>query len=71
MTSGVVGGVAVICLTATPDRDWICCDACSVLVCHNCCRHPESGYCDACIASPTLYRSLVETGLIRGETDAR
>lgn len=65
VTSGTFCGVDVVCITATPDRDWICCDACNALVCHDCCHHPESGYCDSCIASPTLYSYLIETGLIK------
>jgi hypothetical protein len=58
-------GVGVIVLTSTPDRDWIACDACNMVVCHDCCRYPRSGYCDSCIASPALYSYLVEVGLIK------
>ena len=66
VSSGLLpNGVGVVLLTATPDRDWICRDACSVTVCHDCCQHPESGYCDSCIASPTLYSYLIESGLIK------
>lgn len=43
------GGIGIISLAATPDRDWIACDACGRIVCHSCCRHPETGYCDTCI----------------------
>jgi hypothetical protein len=65
VSSGVVRGVPVICLTSTPDRDWICCDRCNAIVCHDCCMHPESGYCDSCIASPELYSYLIDCGLIK------
>jgi hypothetical protein len=65
VSSGIVGGVPVICMTSTPDRDWICCDACAVVVCHDCCEHPESGYCDSCIASNGLYSYLIDCGLIK------
>jgi hypothetical protein len=58
-------GVPVILMTATPDRDWICCDACNAIVCHDCCRYPKSGYCDSCIAAHNLYNYLVENGLIK------
>jgi hypothetical protein len=44
-----VGGVGLIRITGTPDRDWIACDACNLTVCHSCCRRPESGYCDGCL----------------------
>lgn len=71
VASGELAGVAVVTMVATPDRDWICCDACNALVCEECCTHPESGYCDSCIASPGLYRYLVESGLIKEATDGK
>jgi hypothetical protein len=58
-------GVHVVSLTATPDRNWIACDACAALVCDECCAYPESGYCDSCIVSHKLYGYLVEVGLIK------
>ena len=42
-------GCTVILLEASPDRDWIACDACNALLCHECCTRPETGYCDDCI----------------------
>ena len=58
-------GTPVISVEATPDRDWICCDSCNVVVCNQCCKHPESGYCDSCIEKYNLYDDLVESGLIQ------
>ena len=59
------GGIRVVRLESTPDRDWICCDGCNALLCHGCCLYPGSGYCDSCIARYRLYGHLVEAGLIR------
>jgi hypothetical protein len=57
-------GTWVVTQTATPDRDWICCDACNALYCHECCLYPETGYCDQCIAKYDLYDYLLERGMI-------
>lgn len=66
VSSGLLpDGVGVVLLTSTPDRDWICCDRCNALVCHDCCAHPKSGYCDSCISSPELYSYLIDCGLIK------
>jgi len=66
VSSGLLpNGVGVVLMTSTPDRDWICCDRCAVIVCRDCCKHPESGYCDSCIASPGLYSYLIDCGLIK------
>jgi hypothetical protein len=66
VSSGTLpNGVGVVLMTSTPDRDWICCDACAAIVCRDCCMHPESGYCDSCIASPELYSYLIDCGLIK------
>ncbi len=37
-----------IAIVATPDRDFIVCDACNVVVHFKCSRHPKTGYCDRC-----------------------
>lgn len=60
-------GEFVIAMISTPDRDWICCDGCNVLLCRDCCQYPESGYCDSCIERYNLYDYLVENGLISPE----
>jgi hypothetical protein len=66
VSSGTLpNGVGVVLMTSTPDRDWIRCDACAVIICHDCCLHPESGYCDSCIASDELYNYLINCGLIK------
>ena len=54
--------LSVICLAAEVPRDWIACDACQTVVCHHCCRHPESGYCDRCIEKYDLL-SFDEVGV--------
>ena len=46
---GEICGVSVVVIRETSPRNWICCDACGALLCHACCSHPKSGYCDACI----------------------
>ncbi len=30
-------------------RNWMQCDSCGKVVCHDCCEYPKSGYCDSCI----------------------
>lgn len=65
VTAESLEGGVIVTISATPDRDWICCDACNALVCEDCCMHPESGYCDSCIASRALFSYLVETGIIK------
>ena len=46
-----VCGVPVVIIRETSPRNWIACDACGHTLCHACCSHPESGYCDVCIAA--------------------
>jgi hypothetical protein len=57
----------IIRMKPTPDRNWIACDSCNILLCHHCCRYPESGYCDECIEGYQLRAYLIECGLIRKE----
>jgi hypothetical protein len=40
---------SVILIHETSPRNWILCDSCNKLVCHSCCQHPETGYCNECI----------------------
>ena len=49
----------------TTRRNYVVCDSCNKAVCHNCCEHPRSGYCDSCIANYNLDDYLKEIGLIR------
>ena len=58
LTEQEVGSAVWLLMTSTPDRDWISCDSCGKLVCHNCCEHPKSGYCDRCIAKYNLLEEL-------------
>ena len=55
----------LIWLSETSRRKYSVCDSCNKAVCHNCCEHPKSGYCDSCIAKYNLGDSLKEAGLIR------
>ncbi len=50
---GELYGVVVVAIRETSPRNWICCDACSVMLCHACCTHPQSGYCDQCFDAIT------------------
>lgn len=43
-------GIPTILLEETPDRNWIECDACSLVVCKGCCQNPKSGFCNRCLA---------------------
>jgi hypothetical protein len=54
----------LISLRETTRRNYIACDGCNKAVCHNCCEHPRSGYCDSCIEKYNLRVYLVEVGLI-------
>ena len=59
-----INGTCIIRMEASADRDWIACDSCNVIVCHNCATYPESGYCDGCITKYQLKGYLVDQGLI-------
>lgn len=62
-------GTPVVSMDSSPDRDWILCDSCNALVCHDCCRHPQSGYCDACIEKYHLADHLAQVGSIPRRED--
>ena len=47
-SSAIVGGIQMVVMRETSDRNWITCDACNRTVCKDCCVKPDSGYCDAC-----------------------
>jgi hypothetical protein len=65
VSDGELGdGTPVVRVDSTPDRNWIVCDSCNVLLCHKCCQYPESGYCDTCITKYDLHDYLVSAGLI-------
>jgi hypothetical protein len=40
---------------ASARRNHIICDSCHRAVCHNCCSHAKSGYCDHCIEKYNLH----------------
>lgn len=43
-------GIPTILMRETPDRNWIQCDVCNLVVCKACCQNPKSGYCNCCLA---------------------
>ena len=45
-------------------RNWLCCDSCNRIVCHKCCKHPATGYCDSCLESNNLSEYFRQVGLI-------
>jgi hypothetical protein len=45
------GEVWYVGMLSIPSRNWICCENCQAMVCHQCCVYPESGYCNACFAA--------------------
>lgn len=44
----------------TSPRNWICCDSCNAVVCHDCCEYPYSGYCNNCVKRYDLYDYIKE-----------
>ena len=52
--------ILLILLKETTRRNYIVCDSCNKAVCHNCCEHPRSGYCDSCIEKYSLHEYLKE-----------
>ena len=50
-------GIPTIRFEETPDRNWIQCDACSLIVCKKCCLNPKSGFCNRCLARQNENRS--------------
>ena len=56
--------VAIISIMETARRNHIVCDSCNKAVCHNCCSHAKSGYCDTCIECYKLHN------LVRGIEEA-
>lgn len=48
VNSTVIGGIAMVVMEETTDRNWILCDFCNQTICKSCCVIPDSGYCDAC-----------------------
>lgn len=48
ITEGGIGGLKIVVMRETADRNWIACDACNRTICKSCCALPDSGYCDSC-----------------------
>lgn len=48
-------GTLFVAVIETSPRNWLQCDACNQVVCHRCCTHPKSGYCNECIAKYNLH----------------
>jgi hypothetical protein len=42
-------GLPLLLLRETPDRNWIRCKGCGKNRCKQCCRYPDSGYCNRCV----------------------
>ena len=63
--SELSSGEFFIAIMETAPRNWICCDSCNRIVCHNCCTQPKSGYCDRCIEQYQLHDLIrdIEEGL--------
>ena len=52
--------VTIISLMEFARRNHIVCDSCNKAICHNCCSHPKSGYCDVCIGRYNLLNYVKE-----------
>ena len=46
--SEVIRGIPVVTISEITPRNWILCDSCNALLCHNCCLFPKTGYCNNC-----------------------
>jgi len=53
-------GTFFVAVIETSPRNWLCCDSCNRVVCHNCCSHPKSGYCSECIVQYNLHELVRE-----------
>jgi hypothetical protein len=53
--------VALLSLWEVARRNYLVCDSCNKAVCHNCCSHAKSGFCDFCIEKYNLVREIEET----------
>lgn len=51
-------GKGIIRIITDPDRDWLECDGCSRVICHNCCEHPKTGRCDGCLEQSKDFEEL-------------
>jgi hypothetical protein len=42
-----ISGLPFLSINEPGKRDWLLCKFCNLLVCHECCIRPESGYCNS------------------------
>lgn len=49
VTTTLTDDIPTIVLRETSDRNWIQCDACSLIICKGCCRDAGSGFCNECL----------------------
>lgn len=52
--------VTILSLMEVARRNHIVCDSCNRAVCHSCCSHAKSGYCDTCIERYNLHDHVNE-----------
>jgi hypothetical protein len=52
--------VTIISFMEVARRNHIVCDSCNRAVCHNCCSHAKSGFCDRCIEKYNLHDFVSE-----------
>lgn len=57
-------GTWIVFVHEVSKRNHIICDSCNKVVCHNCCQHPKTGYCDDCLSRYNLYGYFMEIGVI-------
>ncbi|MGI8467430.1 MAG: hypothetical protein ACR2N3_03160 [Pyrinomonadaceae bacterium] len=48
VSSAEIGGLNIVVMRETTDRNWIECDGCGKMICKNCCLFPGGGYCNSC-----------------------
>ena len=49
VTSGVIGQTGFIRILEASERNWILCDSCNTMLCHECAPRFQTGYCEDCI----------------------
>jgi hypothetical protein len=60
VSSATVGGLNVVVMRETENRNWITCDGCNETLCKSCCVVPDSGCCDQCFFKPKIEPYLPE-----------
>lgn len=49
-----IEGIATVVCEETPDRNWIQCDSCGLVICKSCCLDAGSGFCNTCLKPPQI-----------------